>query len=143
MKRENPGAIQGSLAAPLLAESNKALRLDVESHPGGAVVLHCQGRIIYGPEARSLSTLVADLLPSARRMIVDLAGIDNIDSAGLGELVLLHMWSEAAGYKLKIASPRKSIRHLLELTNLMSVFDTYASVPAAMAAMWDEENCTA
>jgi anti-anti-sigma factor len=74
---------------------------------------------------------------------VDLAGIDSVDSGGLGELVLTHMWAEAAGHTLKFASPKKSVRHLFEITNLVSVFDVYASVPEAMAAMVQEEIHTA
>jgi anti-anti-sigma regulatory factor len=49
------------------------------------------------------------------------------------------MWAQAAGYKLKFASPRKSVRNLFEITNLVSVFDVYASVPEAMAAMAQED----
>ena len=105
---------------------------------GSAVVMHCQGRISR-IEARSLSTIVADVLPSARRMVIDLAQIDSADSSGLGELVLTHMWAEAAGYSLKFACPGKSVRHLFETTNLVSIFDVYASVPKAMAAMVQEE----
>jgi anti-anti-sigma factor len=82
---------------------------------------------------------VAEVLPSARLMVADLAGIDAVDSGGLGELVLTHMWAEAAGYTLKFASPKKAVRHLFEITNLVSVFDVYASVPKAMAAMFQEE----
>ncbi|MFY9561054.1 MAG: STAS domain-containing protein [Terriglobales bacterium] len=107
------------------------------------MVLHCQGRIIFGPEAQALTEIVADVLPTAQRMVVDLAGVEAVDSAGLGELVLLHMWAEAAGYSLKLASPHKSVRHLFELTNLVSVFDAYGSVAEAMAAMQDEEGCSA
>jgi anti-sigma B factor antagonist len=118
----------------------KKLQLDLEAgHSGGAVVLHCQGRIVFRSEARALSTIVAEVLPSARRMVVDLAGIDSVDSGGLGELVLTHMWAEAAGYTLKFASPKKSVRQLFEITNLASVFDVYGSVPEAMAAMFQEE----
>jgi len=120
--------------------NDKKLKLTLEAgRSGGAVVLHCQGRIIFHSEARALSTIVAEVLPSARRMVVDLAGIDSLDSCGLGELVLTHMWAEAAGYTLKFASPRKSVRHLFEITNLVAVFDVYASVPEAMAAMVQEE----
>ena len=119
---------------------SKKLKLTLEAeHPGGAVVLHCQGRIIFHREASSLSTIVTEVLPSARRMVVDLAGVDSVDSGGLGELVLAHMWAEAAGYTLKFACPKKSVRHLFEVTNLLSVFDVYASVPEAMAAMYPEE----
>lgn len=143
MKRENPDGVQGSLPHPAVGAQGKRLKLEVEASTGGAVVLHCQGRIIFGHEARTLTQVIADVLPSTRRMIVDLAGVDAIDSAGLGELVLLHMWAEAAGYRLKFASPRKAVRELLELTNLASVFDTYYSVAEAMSAMWDEEVLTA
>jgi anti-sigma B factor antagonist len=116
--------------------TDKTLTLTLEAgNSRNAVVLHCQGRTIFQHEAQALSTIVADVLPSARRMIVDLAGIDSCDSGALGELVLTHMWAAAAGYTLMFASPKKSVRHLFESTNLLSVFDVYASVPEAMAAM--------
>lgn len=117
----------------------KRLKLSLEAQSGGAVVLHCQGRIIFESEARALTDIVAEALPSARRMVVDLTGVDAVDSAGLGELVLLHMWAEAAGYTLKFASPRASVRRLLELTNLVAVFDAHGSVAEAIAAMHQEE----
>lgn len=122
------------------AKHDKKLKLTLETgHPGGALVLHCQGRIIFRGEARELATIVAEVLPSVRRMVVDLAGVDSIDSGGLGELVLTHMWAAAAGYSLKFASPKRSLRNLFEITNLASVFDVYGSVPEAMAAMVQEE----
>jgi anti-sigma B factor antagonist len=148
MKSQNPtGAPHpGTAPAPSATgqgndkTSNKKLKLTLESeHPGGAVVLHCQGRIIFRNEACALSTIVTEVLPSARRMVLDLAGVDSVDSGGLGELVLTHMWAEAAGYALKFACPKKSVRHLFEITNLVSVFDVYASVPEAMAAMCPAE----
>jgi anti-sigma B factor antagonist len=125
------------------ATGEKRLILSLEAQTGGAVVLHCQGRIIFGPEARALTDIVADVLPTARRMVVDLSGVEVVDSAGLGELVLLHMWAEAAGHTLKFASPCSSVRELLELTNLVAVFDAYRSVPEAIAAMHHEEVCSA
>ncbi len=143
MKPENLAGVQGSRIAPVTAGTEKRLKLSLEAQNGGAVVLHCQGRIIFGSEARALTDIVAEVLPSARRMVVDLAGVEVVDSAGLGELVLLHMWAEAAGYGLKFASPRKAVRQLLELTNLVSVFEAYGSVAEAMAAMYQEEVCSA
>jgi anti-sigma B factor antagonist len=107
-------------------------------YPGSAVVLHCQGRIIFRSHAQALSTIVIDVLPTAQRMVVDLADVDSIDSGGLGELVLTHMWAEASGYTLRYASPKKALQQLFESTNLVSVFDVYGSVPEAMAAMMQE-----
>jgi|SRR5580658_929872 anti-sigma B factor antagonist len=147
MKPGNPTAISDSAIARAPSATgqrkdtnDKKLKLTLEAgYSGGAVVLHCQGRILYRSEARALAAIVAEVLPSARRMVVDLAGIDFIDSGGLGELVLTHMWAEAAGYTLRFASPRKALRHLFEITNLVSVFDIHGSVPEAMAAMFQGE----
>src|SRR6267154_2385088 len=135
MKPENLAGVLGSRIPAVPAAGEKRLKLNLEAQAGGAVVLHCEGRIIFGTEARALTDIVAEVLPSARRMVVDLAGVEVVDSAGLGELVLLHMWAEAAGHTLKFASPCSSVRELLELTNLVAVFDAYRSVPDAIAAM--------
>ncbi|MGA7575495.1 MAG: STAS domain-containing protein [Terriglobales bacterium] len=147
MKPENSAAIPGPTIARVSSATNpkldkrhdKRVKLTLEAgHAGNAMVMHCQGRIVFGSEARALSTLVAEVLPSARRMVVDLAEVDSIDSGGLGELVLTHLWAEAAGYALKFACPRKSVRQLFEITNLVSVLDIYSSVPEAMVAMVQE-----
>ena len=116
MKPENPAATRDAAIAraPSATDpgnekrNDKKLKLTLKAgHSAGAVVLHCQGRIMFRREARALSTIVAEVLPSARRMMVDLAGVDSVDSGGLGELVRTHMWAEAAGYTLKFASPQK------------------------------------
>src|SRR6202049_5088127 len=118
----------------------KKLNLTLEAEPSGnTIVLHCRGRITFRIEAKTFSTIVAEVLPSARRMVVDLAGIDSVDSGGLGELMLTHLWAETAGYALKVASPKKSVLHLFEATNVVSVLDVYASVPEAIEAMYQEQ----
>ena len=144
MRPENPAVVTPPpVIAPPCASNHgndKKLRLNLEPAPSGrGVILRCEGRIIARNHARALSTIMADVLPCARRMVVDLAKIDSVDSSGLGELVLTQLWTDAAGYTLKFASPKKSVRHLFETTNLASVFDIYASVPEAMAAMVEEE----
>lgn len=142
MKRENP--VGSEYSAPPLAKHDENLAIMVEANPfGGATVLHCEGRLIFSGDANALAARVSEMLPTVRRMVVNLAGVSSIDSAGLGELVLLHMWADAAGYTLKFASPNKSVRALLELTNLISVFDVYGSVPEAAAAIRHEQLQTA
>ena len=110
---------------------------------GSTVVFHCQGRLIFRYEAHALTRTVSEILPLARRMVVDLAGIESVDSAGLGELVLLHMWAESSGYVLKFSGATESVRKMLELTNLVQVLDLHSSVPEAIAAMGEEEACGA
>jgi len=145
MKSDNSGSAAAAKAVnsplPLRgARSDKALTLWLEAARfGSAVVLHCQGQAIFRSDARTLASLISEVLPSARRMVVNLAEVTTFDSDALGELVLTHMWAEAAGYELKYASPSDAVRRLFETTNLVSVFDVYASVPEALTAMHQEE----
>src|SRR4051812_14944200 len=143
MKRENPDGVVGSRLAALPEGTSMRLQLHLEAHAKDYVVLRCQGRIVFGPEARALTDIVTDTLPTTGRMVVDFAGIESVDSAGLGELVMLHMWAEAAGYTLTIASPCASVRRLLALTNLISVFALYASLAHAISAIQHEKVCPA
>jgi len=126
------------------AANSKKIVFSLEARDHGvAIVLHCQGRLIFRNEAHALAATVSEVLPLAHRMVVDLAGVESIDSAGLGELVLLHMWADAARYVLKFSGARGSVRQALELTNLDLVLDLYASVPEAVAAMQHDEARTA
>jgi anti-anti-sigma factor len=78
---------------------------------------------------------VGDLLALTRRLVVDLAGIERVDSAGLGELVMLHMWADGMGYAVAFASPNARVRNLLELTNLVSLLDVHGSLDEAVRAV--------
>jgi anti-sigma B factor antagonist len=135
MKSEVPPA--GDFAPTAPSSKNIAFKVEA-SDRGDAVVLHCHGRLIFRNEANALARTVSEILPLARRMVVDLAGIETVDSAGLGQLVLLHMWAESSGYILKFSGARKSVGKVLELTNLIQVLDLYSSVPEAVAAMQDD-----
>jgi anti-sigma B factor antagonist len=118
----------------------KALKLSLEAaRLGSTVVLHCEGQVIARSEAKTLSTLIAEVLPSSGRMVVDLGGVVSIESHALGELVLIHMWADAAGFALTFANPSDSVRGLFESTRLDSIFDVHASVDDALAAMQPEE----
>lgn len=95
-------------------------------------VIYCRGRIVYGEEASALSEKVAEILPLTRQLVLELSGVEMIDSAGLGELVLLYLWVQAAGCNVKLAGLRDRICRLLELTNLISVFEVHPSVEEAL-----------
>lgn len=132
----------GGFAANMPSAKKISFSLEARGS-NGAVVLHCHGRLIFRHEAHALARTVSEILPVSRRMVVDLAGIEAVDSAGMGELVLLHMWAEAGGHMLKFSGARKPVRQVLELTNLVDVLDLYPSVPEAIAAMQQEQTPSA
>jgi anti-anti-sigma regulatory factor len=55
-----------------------------------------------------------------------------MDSAGLGELVLLHMWAESEGETVKLVGANAHVRELLETTNLSSLFEIHSSLAGAL-----------
>ena len=111
------------------------MKLDLEICAiDNVTVLYCKGRFTYRDEATAFSQKIAELLPHARQVIVELSGLEAIDSAGLGELVVVHMWIRAARCSLKLAGANPRIRQLLELTNLLSVFDVHPTLDDALLA---------
>ncbi len=95
-------------------------------------VLRCQGRFTYRDEATAFSQKIAELLPNTRQLIVEFSELEIIDSAGLGELVVVHMWIRASGCALKLAGANARILHLLELTNLSRIFDIHPTLDDAL-----------
>jgi anti-anti-sigma factor len=129
-------APRGGISASNTRSADKILTVSLESASlGRAVVLRCRGHVIFRNQALGLSSMIYDVLPQARRMVVDLAGVHSLDSGALGELVMTHMWAEAAGHELRFCSPTESVRRLLEATNLVSLFNIHSTVEGALGAM--------
>jgi anti-sigma B factor antagonist len=118
-------------------EQELSLRMETSSLRN-AVVVHCSGKIIYRYEAAALSHKVAALLENYRLVILDLQHVSAIDSAGLGELVALHMWARGHGRDVKLSGVTSRIHTLLELTNLTSVLEIYATEEHALEASHPE-----
>jgi anti-sigma B factor antagonist len=68
------------------------------------------------------------------KILVNLAGVDYVDSAGLGELVGAYTTVAKAGGKMKLLHVTKKMRDLLSITKLLTVFDTYDSEQEAIAS---------
>ena len=100
-----------------------------------AAILGLKGRICFKHEAVLFSTIAQQFLKTGKHLVVELSGIDIIDSAGIGELVLLHMQARAKGCEVRIVSPGKRVQQLLELTNVASLFETCSSVDAALSSL--------
>jgi anti-sigma B factor antagonist len=101
-------------------------------------IVHCQGRIVYRDEATALSDKIVQMLPNARKLIIDLTSVEMIDSAGLGELVVLYVWAQAKGNSIKLAAPDRRVREVLELTNLASVFPIHPTLDEALFS-WNSQ----
>jgi anti-sigma B factor antagonist len=95
---------------------------------GDVVVLDVKGRVQLGEGDEMLKDKVNSLLNQGRKKIVlNLAEVPYIDSAGLGEVVRTFTTVSRQGGSLKLLNLTKRITDLLAITKLLTVFDTYDS----------------
>jgi anti-anti-sigma factor len=109
------------------------LKLSLQTrHLGDVIVVHCEGRIVYRDEAAALTRVVAEALKNTREVVLDLEGVQRIDSAGLGELVRMLAAAKATGSRLKLAGVNPRVLQVLRLTNLSSAFEIHPSLVEAL-----------
>ena len=95
---------------------------------GDVVVLDIKGRVQLVEGDEMLKDKVNSLLNQGRKKIVlNLAEVPYIDSAGLGEVVRTFTTVSRQGGSLKLLNLTKRITDLLAITKLLTVFDTYDS----------------
>jgi anti-sigma B factor antagonist len=114
--------------------------LKMETHISGEVlILHCTGRLVYGDETAAFRARVKHMLLGTKQIVVNLSGMEYIDSAGLGTLVGLLASTRNRHGEIKLVRPTKRVTDLLRQTRLSNVFLCYESDDDAVAAFGDPE----
>lgn len=109
-----------------------ALRI-TERDVNGVGVLVLDGRIVLGEESNSFREKVKSLVAGGKkRIVLNLANVSYIDSAGLGTLVAAFHSACSQGGMLKLANLGQNFNEVLQVTRLMTVFDTYDNEGAAI-----------
>jgi len=109
-----------------------ALRM-TDREVNGVSVIDLEGRIVLGDESNSFRERVKSLLAAGKKKIVlNLANVSYIDSAGLGTLVATFHSARSQGATLKLAHLGQKFKEVLQVTKLMTVFDTYDNEAAAI-----------
>src|ERR1700732_1965706 len=99
----------------------------------GVTVLESEGRIVLGEESNAFRERVKSLLAAGKKKIVlNLANVTYIDSAGLGTLVATFHSARSQGATLKLTNLGSKFKEVLQVTKLMTVFDTYDNETAAI-----------
>ena len=98
----------------------RRLTLEVD-RTGDVPVVRCSGRLVAGVSDH-LYREVSTLIPGSKRIVLDFTELTHMDSMGLGTLVRLYVHAKSAGCVLDLINVGKSIRQLLGITHMMSVF---------------------
>ena len=105
----------------------------VERQVGDVVILDLHGKILIGEGDDALREAVNKLVELGKnKILLNLADVPYVDSAGLGEIVRTYTTVSRKGGKLKLLNLTKKIQDLLSITKLLTVFETYESEDEAV-----------
>jgi anti-sigma B factor antagonist len=100
------------------------------------VILDLSGRITIGEGAVTLRKQIQKLLDAGDiKFLLNLADVDYIDSSGLGELVTSFTTVRNKQGQLKLLNLTRRVRDLLQITKLLTVFDTFDNETEAVKSL--------
>jgi len=99
------------------------------------VVVDVVGRLTLSDSRTQLRDLVHVFTGNGRKkFLINLAGVDFVDSDGLGELTRCYSIVRQAGGEMKLVHVQKKVQALLELTRLINLFEIHGEEHAALQA---------
>ena len=102
----------------------------------GAVVADLVGKIALAEGTGLLRDTVRNFLEHGHnRILLNLEGVDFIDSAGLGELARTYASIRSRDGHLALVRPSANVHHLLRLTHLDRVFDIFPDEASALNSL--------
>jgi len=102
---------------------------------GSITVIEPKGKITIGEGDVLLREEISKLLTeNKKQLVLDLSGVSYMDSAGVGELVSVYTSVKNRGGDLKLSGLTKKIKDLLQITQLMTIFETFDNTADAISS---------
>jgi anti-sigma B factor antagonist len=104
-----------------------------ERQAGDVTILDMNGAVRMGEGAVALRNSIRGLNDQGKKKILlNLGGVKNIDSSGIGELIANYTTVSRDGGQLKLLNLTDKIQNLLVITKLLTVFDSYDNEAEAL-----------
>jgi anti-sigma B factor antagonist len=103
---------------------------------GDVSVVALKGRIILGEGSSALRERIKSLVGDGKKKIVlNMANVTYIDSAGLGTLVAAHISVKKQGTTLLLSDLGNKFHEVLQITRLLTVFSVFATEAEAISSL--------
>jgi anti-sigma B factor antagonist len=103
---------------------------------GDVSVVSLKGRIVLGEGSSALRERIKSLVGDGKKKIVlNMANVTYIDSAGLGTLVAAHISVKKQGTTLLLSDLGNKFHEVLQITRLLTVFSVYATEAEAISSL--------
>jgi anti-sigma B factor antagonist len=101
----------------------------------GIMIIDLGGRLVMGEACAAIRDEIRDQMGHGfNKIILNLADVSYIDSAGLGELTAAYTSSKNRGGELKLMNLTKRVHDLMQITKLYTVFDVYDDEKTAVGS---------
>jgi len=111
------------------------LEAELERLDPMTAVFRLTGRMTLGMRLREIEAKISDAADNGvQKLILDLSGVEFIDSAGLGALMILYGNMKVRGGQLRLVSPAPRVLDLLKLTHTDSILRIEENLEAALAS---------
>jgi anti-sigma B factor antagonist len=100
----------------------------------GVTILDLEGRLTFTAGAEMGRRVQALLVGGTTQLVLNLEDVSYVDSAGLGAMVEAFTVARHKAVRLKLLNPTERTRHLLEITGLARIVETFDSEVAALAS---------
>src|SRR6202166_4776834 len=114
------------------------------SEVDGVSVVALDGQIVLGEESNSLREKLKSLIAQGKKKIVlNMANIKYIDSAGVGTLVAAHISATTQGASVRLCHLGRKFHEVLQITKLLTIFDVYDAQADAVGSFLGAKMTTA
>lgn len=104
-------------------------------HELGVTIIEPKGKITIGEGDVVLRDAVHEALEAGvRSILLNLANVSTLDSSGIGEMVSAFTTVTNRGGKLKLCCLPSKVSDILQITQLISVFEVYETEAEALAS---------
>jgi anti-sigma B factor antagonist len=98
-----------------------------------ATILDMSGRITLGDALAELRDSIREALAGDQKnILLNLAEVSYIDSSGLGQLIGSYAAVTNRGGQMKLVSLQDRVHDLMQITKLVTVFETYTNEESAL-----------
>ncbi len=106
-----------------------------ERQAGDVTILDLSGAVRIGEGSIALRDSVRTVVEHGKKkVLLNLGGVNYIDSSGIGELIANYTTLSREGGQLKLLNLTEKIQNLLVITKLLTVFDTYDNEAEALSS---------
>ena len=110
------------------------LEIQTKQLPPDIALLEIAGRITLGRESKQLEWSVETLVGEGhKKVIFDLTGVTNIDSTGIGIIVMSAAQLKKVGGELRVAGATAHVAEVLKMTNVDQIVALHPTAAAAAA----------